>query len=295
MRRCCTRMIRRSAIISVVTVTAWIITAFLFSTELVEDVNILAYTPGRDVKSNIDICETKTLIAPGSRPLVALASFPGSGNTWIRYLIERVTGYYTGSFYSDAVLFRAGFRGEKYDWLERNTIVVKTHETDSEHVDKFDAAILIIRNPYDAIISERHRQTGGGHVGFAKEVDFTDSGGWNAMVNDYLQYWEGITTLWLLRDFPRLVIHYEDALENTQRTMFEITRFLNISDSEVRADCLIQKTEGLFHRKGANFVFSADPFSESMQVMVNQSIEHVNMILLQQMRRPVARRKSFND
>ena len=32
----------------------------------------------------------------GSIPLRALASYPGSGNTWIRYLIEAATGVYTG-------------------------------------------------------------------------------------------------------------------------------------------------------------------------------------------------------
>ena len=41
-------------------------------------------------------------------PLVAVSSFPGSGNTWVRYLIERATGIYTGSFYNDGVLFKQG-------------------------------------------------------------------------------------------------------------------------------------------------------------------------------------------
>ena len=37
--------------------------------------------------------------AKKSLPLVALASFPRSGNTWMRHLIERFTGIFTGSFY----------------------------------------------------------------------------------------------------------------------------------------------------------------------------------------------------
>ena len=36
-----------------------------------------------------------------SLPLMALASFPGSGNTWTRYLIEGATGVFTGSVYID--------------------------------------------------------------------------------------------------------------------------------------------------------------------------------------------------
>ena len=30
-------------------------------------------------------------------PKMALASYPGSGNTWMRGIIERMTGYFTGS------------------------------------------------------------------------------------------------------------------------------------------------------------------------------------------------------
>ena len=45
----------------------------------------------------------------GSFPLTSLSSYPGSGNTWVRYLIEEYTGYYTGSLYNDNSLYRGGF------------------------------------------------------------------------------------------------------------------------------------------------------------------------------------------
>lgn len=45
-----------------------------------------------------------------SSSLVALSSFPGAGNTWVRHLIELVTGYYTGSFYFDGTLYNRGRR-----------------------------------------------------------------------------------------------------------------------------------------------------------------------------------------
>ena len=35
---------------------------------------------------------------------IPLLSFPGSGNTWLRYLIERASGFYTGSCFKDTVL-----------------------------------------------------------------------------------------------------------------------------------------------------------------------------------------------
>jgi hypothetical protein len=48
--------------------------------------------------------------APG--PVVALASFPGSGNTWLRYLLQQATGVLTGSVYKDYALLKNGFLAE---------------------------------------------------------------------------------------------------------------------------------------------------------------------------------------
>ena len=36
-------------------------------------------------------------------PKIGLVSFPGSGNTWTRYLIESLTGVFTGSVYTASI------------------------------------------------------------------------------------------------------------------------------------------------------------------------------------------------
>ena len=58
----------------------------------------------------------------GSLPTTGLVSFPGSGNTWIRYLIEGATGIFTGSFYRDVALFKNGKQHDSlhtaYTYLE---------------------------------------------------------------------------------------------------------------------------------------------------------------------------------
>ena len=51
---------------------------------------------------------TVQFIRNGSLPPMALASYSGSGNTWTRGLIERLTGYFTGSAYSDKALYMKG-------------------------------------------------------------------------------------------------------------------------------------------------------------------------------------------
>ena len=55
-------------------------------------------------------CENYTTVFSKGQPLpaVSLASNPNSGNTWLRYLIEGITGIFTGSFYGDIDLSRKG-------------------------------------------------------------------------------------------------------------------------------------------------------------------------------------------
>lgn len=82
---------------------------------------------------------------------VALASFPGSGNTWLRGLLELVTGVCTGSIYCHTHFRARGFNGEGVH--SGSTLVVKTHEKD--YSSQFVSTVFIIRNPYHAIIAER--------------------------------------------------------------------------------------------------------------------------------------------
>lgn len=99
---------------------------------------------------------------------VALVSFPGSGNTWVRQLLEGTTGICTGSVMCDMSLRFDGFTGENVHF--GSTLVVKTHDTipnwltgplpDLTHSGppKFESAIILIRNPLDALVSEWNRR-----------------------------------------------------------------------------------------------------------------------------------------
>ena len=42
------------------------------------------------------------------RPKVALASYPGSGNTWVRYLLQQSTGILTGSVHKGSLINKEG-------------------------------------------------------------------------------------------------------------------------------------------------------------------------------------------
>lgn len=108
---------------------------------------------------------------------VALASFPGSGSTWSRTLLEQATGVYTGAIYCDKGLKGQGFVGEFI--TSRNVIVIKTHQhfvnisnPDRKHTVSFDAVIFIIRNVFDAVFSERKRSASRNHTGQLNKEDF---------------------------------------------------------------------------------------------------------------------------
>lgn len=98
------------------------------------------------------------------KPIAALASFPGSGNTWLRYMLQQATGILTGSVYKDYGLLKSGFPAESIS--NTSVLLVKTHEWGNIVHNKFGKAILLVRDPAKAILAEFNRQSGG-HVGFA--------------------------------------------------------------------------------------------------------------------------------
>lgn len=130
-------------------------------------------------------------------PIVALVSFPGSGNSWVRHILEQSTGILTGSIYCDTTL-KASFPGEFI--VSANVLAVKTHHGDStylpsrvqEHMGqktKFAKAILIVRDPYDALVSEANRQWSKvrltqKHHGIAGQQDFIGIADWSISLWD---------------------------------------------------------------------------------------------------------------
>jgi len=134
-------------------------------------------------------CRCQFVNARGRR-VVALVSLPGSGNTWVRGLLERATGVCTGSIYCDKTLRAEGFCGEGL--RSGALLVVKTHDSSLQwkgeryktvKTDRpfFDAAIFLIRSPFRAAIAEWNRevsnlfarnQNGSSHVKYVDKPQF---------------------------------------------------------------------------------------------------------------------------
>jgi hypothetical protein len=109
-----------------------------------------------------------------------LYTFPGSGNTWCRLLIEYSTGIYSGAVYNDDKLLEA-LPGEftcnhrvsvvkvhphthGFEELRTGTFNSDNNKCKKGEVQRFKRAILLIRNPFDSIWSEFQRRVTKSHV-----------------------------------------------------------------------------------------------------------------------------------
>mmetsp|Transcript_54175 Transcript_54175/g.69618 ORF Transcript_54175/g.69618 Transcript_54175/m.69618 type:complete len:1738 (+) Transcript_54175:104-5317(+) len=112
------------------------------------------------------------------RGVTVLASFPGSGNTWVRLLLEYSTGYFTGSIYNDLALSPL-LPGE--GTMSSQVIAVKAHTGPGGYLAQIvhpssnlthpitgvRRVVLLVRHPLEAIWSEFQRRNAGSHVGTA--------------------------------------------------------------------------------------------------------------------------------
>lgn len=98
---------------------------------------------------------------------VALISPEGSGNTWVRGLLEKATGICTGFIYCDYVMRKQGFIGENV--RSGSVLVAKTHsygsrwsgvkyKTSKSADPYYGSAIFLLRNPYHTAIAEWNRR-----------------------------------------------------------------------------------------------------------------------------------------
>ncbi|XP_070581275.1 sialate:O-sulfotransferase 1-like [Ptychodera flava] len=235
-------------------------------------------TPGRSTSPG-NRCQLRFSPAH-SRPPVALASFPGSGNTWVRHLIEQSTGYYSGNVKRSPILESAGFKGEDEDWRAGTTIVQKTHDFSRDLVRRFRGGILLIRNPYKAMLAEASREYAG-KTGFAPMDIYYNEKGWDLYVKKYSSEWESQISQWLLfHEGPLLLVRYEDVKDNPLYELRRINNFLNVTLNDNRVACVIKNMEGKFHRPDdEKKLLGFDPFTEEMHSNIEERIERVNDLL----------------
>ncbi|KAK9880687.1 hypothetical protein WA026_011923 [Henosepilachna vigintioctopunctata] len=223
-------------------------------------------------KSKINWCTELKILDP-PKGLVALASFPGSGNTWMRYLLQQSTGILTGSVYKDYGLLKNGFPAENV--VNGSMLIVKTHEFGPNAKKMFSKAILLVRSPLAAIQAEFNRQSGG-HIGFASPARYKRNKGkyWEQFVIEKLQAWKQTNLDWLYNfTGPTHVIFYEHLVENLEHNLKSVLKFLDQPISETLFKCAMERREGIYRRKRRAIVF--DPYSQKMKDLIKIEQERV--------------------
>ncbi|KAK4312022.1 hypothetical protein Pmani_016515 [Petrolisthes manimaculis] len=172
---------------------------------------------------------------------VRLVSFPCSGNTWFRYLVESATGIFTGSVYNDKYLYKRGYRGELEVPDNGKTLLQKTHAftyTIKEYLSNFKKrysnnelfhpAILLIRNPARGIISFYKFTVSESHTGQIDEKHF-HSEEFHRLFNIWLAHWESLVLDRLLGSrAPVYVVYYEELVASPLHTLRQVFTFLGI-------------------------------------------------------------------
>ena len=108
---------------------------------------------GLHIPKHFQTCKNMTFKKDGDS--VAFISPPGSGNSWVRQLLETTTGIYTGSIYCDSsYVHNAGMMGEGIN--TNNVLVIKNHDP-PKNWNLPDKILFVVRNPFDAYVAEWNR------------------------------------------------------------------------------------------------------------------------------------------
>ncbi|XP_064597918.1 WSCD family member CG9164-like [Liolophura sinensis] len=209
-------------------------------------------------------------LSPNPLPLTALVSFPGSGNTWVRHIVQQATGIGTGSVYCDKFLRDHGF---PFECIKNGSVVlIKTHEEKiSEPNLRFSRIVLLLRNPFDAIRAEFNRRfSKENHTGFASETSVKKD--WPRVSREMITTWTRSIVKWTSFQGPIHVTKYEDWRAKLDQELPRLLQFMDISVSRRQLLCAVRNSEGLFHRKAGG---SSLEFDKASRDILNAKIQFI--------------------
>ena len=173
---------------------------------------------------------------------VALVSYPRSGNSLLRSLLEASSRILTGS---DALAGAAlsqqladlGLKGEGV--VDGRVWLVKSHWPERRGGKPFGAhaAVLLVRNPFDAIDSYWNMVLTSSHTDSVRPAEYDRLGAeWSAHVAREAPVWAAFVRWWMRAPVPLLAIRYEDlAGAHREETLSLVSEFL-CARAEAAAD-----------------------------------------------------------
>jgi hypothetical protein len=198
---------------------------------------------------------------PG-RVIVWVSSFPRSGNTFLRIVLNRLYGVKTSVVYDvDGVAERLGShlvgfteRPAAIEAMRDSTEVhfVKTHRQRDDQVDEADKAVCLVRDGRDSLVSWARLASEADGARFESELhamitrlDEVGTGSWGRNVLS-----------WLLPPAPqRVVLRYEELVQKpraaVERVIHTLTPQLRpAADVQIPSFTELQQADDRFFRRG---------------------------------------------
>jgi len=182
---------------------------------------------------------------------VALASFPRSGNSMTRGLLEEFSGIRSGSDFVDMSLAMAyNVMGEGR--VDDSVWFIKTHWPNKPgppiHISR---AVVIVRNPLDVLVSWFNMMATNVHNYTLPDETFqTFSDLWENFVEHEVEMWSGFHDYWMAVDLPVLIVRYEDLAGPASMDVVEqIFSFTGRKGCEVykkRGECAIKERASVY-------------------------------------------------
>jgi len=185
------------------------------------------------------------MFTPCPRAVAVLASYPRSGNSLMRNLYEKITLRVTGSDMMGGL--------QKHDLVgematgTNNVQFVKTHYPERMGHPPFHVsrAVLLVRNPYDAMDSYFNLMSTATHTtSLSEETRKKMSKVFAEMAKKEILVWRDFHEYWLKQKIPLLVVRYEDLIRDTVRVVSHVIRFVLEINSMTFFEDRIQRAIG---------------------------------------------------
>jgi len=196
-----------------------------------------------------------------------LVSYPCSGNSWLRLLLEYSSGVFTGSRYNDRTLGTSSLLpGEGID--SARVLVVKSHDFQPWFLHKKHKIIWLLRNPFDVIWSHFQLASTANHTGLIVRQELASDAARAKFVQFAFREMKLWTehSLWMLTlcnspgivldrnsrysqlpEFQPLVVLYSNLRQNTTRELTTVLEFLGLQQKQFarRLDCAVELAEDI--------------------------------------------------
>ncbi|CBY14641.1 unnamed protein product [Oikopleura dioica] len=186
----------------------------------------------------------------------------------VRRAIEDATGIYTGSSMNEEYFHKLGFEGELEQYASGRVIASKNQGI--AFVEYTEGMIVLgtVRNPYDAIAADFHRQARQAHLGYATPEEYAQSEEWKACKESYIIRWSSTAMFFAqfanVTEVPLKTVFYEDFVENPVQETHNILRFykknFDFKPANLNWDC-VTKGQEMFENKERE-VQNTDIFSD---------------------------------